>query len=160
MAFIQATEFGDIINIDDSVGLRKANEPQDVLYVQQLLVIIYGETPFFRKRRPTKTPPLAISQLLADTPILIADFQGFVLKRARPEGFVNTARGGTKGVVASTIFNLFKVAEQSERTFNKANLIAKLQRLHPSLAGLRRVTANGFPTAPPERVPHLIDSSR
>src|SRR5262245_6471970 len=86
-------EGNDFINIDQSVGRGKAhaNPPNDVLVVQAMLAIVYNEDPSFRSKRPTKRPAVVSSKLERDTPTLIAHFQRIVLKRPKPQGFINHA---------------------------------------------------------------------
>lgn len=146
MAFLQLDDFGDLfINIDGSVGgqsdgKKKPNLPNDVLVVQAILEIVYNNGTKFKKRRPgNQTIPAPTSTLQQVTPVLIADFQRNELKRTGPQGFCNQAPGARSGQLQfNTLFRLYRVAESidSGSGLGDKNLLARLQREHPSLRGL------------------------
>lgn len=163
MAFMQLDAGGDeFINIHQPVGRgNSANAPQDVLVVQALLGIVYNEHPQFRRRRPTKGPAVVSSKLERDTPTLIAHFQQVVLKRLKPQGFVNKAPSTAKAQRTSTLIRLFIMADVTLAILNSGDptAVARLKREHPSLRGLVLLNETVI-TAREERAPLLIDSSR
>src|SRR5262245_5000414 len=102
------------INVDQRVGPRAPgfpNRPNDVLVVQAMLANVYNEDSVFRSIRPTKGPAVVSSTLQKDTPTLIAHFQRVVLKRPKPQGFINHATRTDQQLVFSTIWRLFRTAE-------------------------------------------------
>jgi hypothetical protein len=165
MASLKLDEFGDLfVNVSQSVGTKKANTAEDVLVVQALLAIVYNENPRFKAQRPTKGPAVVSSRLEPGTPTLIAHFQRTVLKRPKPQGFINHARASGRQLQFSTIFKLNSEAQATQVFVNRSgeSVVDRLKREHPSLASLSQETSEIVITPRPERAreSHLIDSSR
>lgn len=163
MAFVQAHPGGDFfINIGQSVGRGKANTPNDVLVVQALLEIVYN-SPKFKKRLPGGRPAVASSTLQKDTPALIADFQRLVLKRAKPQGFCDPAPDTNSSQLDfNTLFRLWGTAELIDAALNGGrdrDVLARLQREHPSLRNLPQRVSPTVIRAPQPREPRLLDAS-
>lgn len=147
MAFLQQFEIGgtdptlDFINIGNSVGRGRgfANTPNDVLVVQALLAIVFTHNPRLKKRRPGNRAPVVSSKLEKDTPTLIAIFQSVMLKRPRPQGFCNQApSSGSKEFKFNTLVQLWSNATGIQAVLSSEELLARLQREHPSLQNLPR----------------------
>jgi hypothetical protein len=98
MAFLDVDEEGDFFaNVSHQVGPGRPNQMDDVLLVQICLYMHFGVTD--SKRGIKSVDDLQKMELgLPDeaTFQMIKEFQGTVLKRPKPEGYVNTAIGKRK----------------------------------------------------------------
>lgn len=56
--------------------------------------------------RPTKKSVVVDEKLDSDTPLLIAHFQGTIMNRPKPQGFINRATAGGEALEKSTIYQL------------------------------------------------------
>jgi hypothetical protein len=165
VAFLQLDQAGDLfMNISQPVGRGKPNGRNDVLVVQALLEIVYNNSPSHKKRRPGGRKVVVSNKLLQVTPTLIADFQRHDLKRPSPQGFCNPAPDtNSRELDFNTLFRLWNFASLVDAAINGArdkDLVARLQREHPSLRGLPQKVRETVITVPREREPLLIDSTR
>lgn len=103
MAFIDYDSVGKpFVNVTHRVSNK--GDWDDLCAVQFMLQFIYSFDPKLSKAKPIKGLPSVARPGAADTPILIAHFQKTVLKRAKPQGYLDQAVGKTKK--NSTIWHL------------------------------------------------------
>jgi hypothetical protein len=103
MAFIDYDSVGNpFFNVTHRVSNR--GDWDDLYAVQFMLELIYTFDPKLSKSKPIKGPVSVVRPGAADTPILIAHFQKTILKRAKPQGYLDQAVGKTKE--KSTIWHL------------------------------------------------------
>ncbi len=81
----------------------------DLLLVQFMLYIVFSRTNVAGDN-PIPGDISVTGKPAADTPILIAAFQKHVMKRAKPQGYIDQATGKNKHL--STIYQLNRVVEQ------------------------------------------------
>lgn len=138
MAYIQRDGSGDnlYISVHQPVGLGKANAGDDVLLVQALLFITYKENPYFAKKRPTKEPAYPTTKLQATTPTLIAHYQKVMLKRPKPQGYINPIPTDPKHHQTSTLYRLFAHCDLFYTAMGMGDLTERLQADYPELRGL------------------------
>jgi hypothetical protein len=98
MAFVdtdQKTKF-KFANVSHQVGPGKPNLRDDVTLVQLCLIMFASVNPK-KASVDVSTQPIPLGVFYDDdTGTLIKDFQKNVLKRPKPEGYVETARGKDK----------------------------------------------------------------
>lgn len=105
MAFVDYDSIGDpFINVTHRVG--KTGDWDDLYVVQLMLEFIYTTSIPLKKTKPTRGPVTVTGKPAADTPILIAHFQKKILKRSKPQGYVNKAVGTAKQKETYTIWHL------------------------------------------------------
>lgn len=91
MAFVDTINSDKFLNVTQRVG--KTGAFDDMLFVQIMLKFLFTEVPGLKRNNPIKGPISVTGLPAKDTPILIAAYQKQVLKRARPQGFINRAQG-------------------------------------------------------------------
>ena len=150
MAFIDKDEKGDIfVNVTHRVGRTGVNDWDDVTVVQALLDLVYSSHYILSKKKVrievTGKPSLT-------TDLAIADYQATILKRPKPEGYINSLKGPKK--IGKTIWSLYNTAEfiiVGSGQF--ASLLQFLKVTYPKLAP--NLTGNGnnsnTPIEPSER---------
>ena len=97
------------VNLGMSVGSDKPNNWDDVLVVKSLLALIYeslSPSVLGKFARPTKKSVVPDDKFDSDVSLLIAHFQGTVMNRPKPQGFINRATAGGKALEQSTIYQL------------------------------------------------------
>ncbi len=105
MAFVDHDTSGEpFVNVTHRVG--KTGDWDDLLVVQLMLEFVYANDPMLKKTKPTKGPVTVSGKPAADTPILIAHFQKKILKRSKPQGYINKAVGTAKQKETFTIWHL------------------------------------------------------
>jgi hypothetical protein len=105
MAFVDHDTGDDaFVNVSHRVG--KTGDWDDLLVVQLMLQLVYTNSTPLKKTKPTKGPITVTGKPAADTPILIAHFQKTILKRSKPQGFINKAVGTAKAKEETTIWML------------------------------------------------------
>jgi hypothetical protein len=105
MAFVDYDSLREpFVNVTHRVG--KTGDWDDLFVVQAMLEFIYTHNKVLKKTKPTKGPVTVTGNSAADTPILIAHFQNKVLKRAKPQGYINRAVGTAKQKENYTIWML------------------------------------------------------
>jgi hypothetical protein len=150
------TPFANISN-----RVAASGTPDDVMVVQGLLQLHWDFSKQAQRLVPTR-PPVDGAAHKSNT-ILITQFQKDIMKRAKPQGFVNPAtKFDLKSLSASTIFvlngraNLILAAISSPHQDSVEFLIANFPKLAGPLGGPR---AGRTPSAPSESLepplPHL-----
>lgn len=95
MAFIDYDSRNNpFVNVTHRVSNK--GDWDDLCAVQFMLQLIYTFDPKLSKSKPIKGPVSIARPGAADTPILIAHFQKTILKRAKPQGYLDQAVGKTK----------------------------------------------------------------
>ncbi|MEW6125749.1 MAG: hypothetical protein AB1757_01690 [Acidobacteriota bacterium] len=95
MAFVDQDNSGDrFVNVTHRVG--KSGDWDDLLTVQLMLEFVYTNDNRLKKSKPIKGPITVTGRPARDTSILIAHYQKIVLKRAKPQGFIDRAVGKNK----------------------------------------------------------------
>jgi len=108
MAFIDKNENeSEFINVTQRVG--STGRADDLLAVQALLAIVYTSDEQLRKSKPTKDPVSVTAKPARDTVILIKHFQQTIMRRPKPQGYINRSSG--KNTNYSTIYVLSTMAE-------------------------------------------------
>jgi hypothetical protein len=156
MAFVDHDTSGDpFINVTHRVG--KTGDWDDLIVVQLMLEFVYANDPVLKKTKPTKGPVTVTGKPAADTPILIAHFQKKILKRSKPQGYINKAVGTAKQKETFTIWylnlrvtNLLAVLRSSDTVIDY--LAKKLPLITPKVASdaAQKTIDNANP-----RLPHV-----
>lgn len=141
MAFVDIDENDEtFVNVTHRVG--KTGDWDDLLVVQLMLELVYANFIPLKKTKPTKGPVTVTGKPAADTPILIAQFQRIVLKRLRPEGFINKAAGTSQSKQNSTIWMLNVITSTVlAATRSPDSVISYLKKKAPMLASSLKTDA-------------------
>jgi hypothetical protein len=156
MAFVDLDAGGDsFVNVTHRVG--KGGDWDDLLVVQLMLELVYANFIPLKKTKPTKGPVTVSGKPAADTPILIAHFQKIVLKRSKPQGFINKAVGTAKAKEGFTIWML-NVVTSNVLAFTRSpdSVITFLVKKAPLLASkFQSEGAQGIGEIIMESLPHF-----
>jgi hypothetical protein len=134
MAFVDYDQKSDFkfANVSHPVGPGKPNLRDDVTLVQLCLIM-------FGCMNPRKTSVEVLTQPIPlgvfyddDTGTLIKDYQKNVLRRPKPEGYVDTARGKDKA--RATIYQLNLELLTGLRGSNDPRHVLDYLRAFPNLA--------------------------
>jgi hypothetical protein len=133
MAFIDIDESGyDFVNVTHQCGKIGPNNFDDLTVVQALLDLAYAYHPILAKKKVrievTGKPSIT-------TNLAIADFQATILKRPKPQGYINRATGKIQKKSFSTIWHLNLVADQIIAASGQSlSLKQYLKAAYPNLA--------------------------
>jgi hypothetical protein len=154
MAFVDYELDDDsFVNVTHRVG--RTGDWDDLLVVQLMLEFLYSQVPILKKTKPTKGPVTVTGKPAADTPILIAHYQKTIMKRPKPQGYINRAVGTGKQKESYTILKLNRHMEMVLVVIDSSDsVISYLKKKAPLLASALKTGVEKYQENFPQPIIH------